>query len=115
MLTEVTEQQRESYAEQGFLVVEKFLDAAELQDWRTAVDRAVDGRGRQRFSFAPEGAEDSPAARPKEEQEYYEQVFTQRNNLWQTDQEIRRLLMQPALGKYVADLAGIDGVRIWHD
>jgi phytanoyl-CoA hydroxylase len=115
MLTEVTERQRENYAEQGFLVVEKFLDDAELQDWRTVVDQAVDRRGRQRFSFGSADAEDPPGARPKEEQEYYDQVFTQRNNLWQTDENMRRLLMDPALGKYVADLAGIDGVRIWHD
>ena len=111
---EVTERQRESYPEQGFLVAGKVLDDAELQDWRTAVDQAVDGRGRQRFSFAA-GAEDLQAGRPEEEQEYYDQVFTQRNDLRQTDEKIRRLLLQPALGKYVTDLAGIDGVRIWHD
>jgi hypothetical protein len=46
---EVTGRQRESYPEQGFLVAGKVLDDAELQDWRTAVDQAVDGRGRQRF------------------------------------------------------------------
>jgi phytanoyl-CoA hydroxylase len=98
LLSEVTQQQKKGYAEQGFLVVEKFLDDDELQEWRVAV------------------GQDKPAAtRPAEEQEYYDQVFTQRNNLWQTDEHIRRLLLQPALGKYVADLAGLDGVRIWHD
>jgi hypothetical protein len=44
------------------------------------------------------GAQDLQAGRPKEEQEYYDQVFTQRNNLRQTDEKIRRLLLQPALG-----------------
>ena len=115
MLTEVTEGQRKSYAEQGFLVVENFLDDHELQDWRAAVDRAVEGRGRQRFSFASAGEEVASGTRSKDEQEYYDQVFTQRNNLWQTDDDIRHLLMQPGLGKFATDLADIDGVRIWHD
>ena len=116
MLAEVTERQRESYAAQGFLVVEHFLDEPELQEWRAVVDRAVDRRGRQRFSFAPAREEkDPPAAQSEDEQDYYDQVFTQRNNLWQTDESMRRLLLQPGLGKFVADLAGIDGVRIWHD
>lgn len=115
MLTEVTEQQKESYAEQGFLAVENFLDGEELQEWRTAVDHAIETRGQQKFSFQSAGGENAAATRSKEEQDYYDQVFTQRNNLWQTDEHIRRLLLQPALGRYVADLAGIDGVRIWHD
>jgi phytanoyl-CoA hydroxylase len=114
MLTEVTEQQKKSYAEQGFLAVENFLNDEELREWRTAVDHAVEIRGQQRLSFRQAGEDNSPATR-SEEQEYYDQVFTQRNNLWQTDEHIRRLLLQPALGRYVADLAGIDGVRIWHD
>ena len=38
MLTEVTDQQKKSYAENGFLVVENFLDPAELEEWRAAVD-----------------------------------------------------------------------------
>jgi phytanoyl-CoA hydroxylase len=118
VLTEVTERQRKSYAAQGFLVVEHFLDEPELQEWRAAVDRAVDRRGRQRFSFALAGEQegaDPPDAQSKDEQDYYDQVFTQRNNLWQTDGSIRRLLLQPGLGKFAAELAGIDGVRIWHD
>ena len=44
----------------------------------------------------------------EEEQEYYDQVFTQRNNLWQTDEHMRRLLLQPGLGKFVTEVAGIE-------
>ena len=102
MLTEVTQRQRESYPEQGFLVVGKFLGDAELREWlnsrrpgrRRAGTAAVFLRARRvRRIRRP--------ARPREEQEYYGQAFTQRNNPWQTDQEVRRLLLQPALGKYV--------------
>jgi ectoine hydroxylase-related dioxygenase (phytanoyl-CoA dioxygenase family) len=114
MLTEVTAEQRKGYAEQGFLVVPRFLDEEELQEWRAAVDHAVAERGQQRLSFAAEG-EQATSRERQEHQEYYERVFTQRNNLWQTDEHICRLVLQADLGKYVADLAGVAGVRIWQD
>ncbi|HLI01017.1 MAG TPA: phytanoyl-CoA dioxygenase family protein [Acidimicrobiales bacterium] len=121
MKSVVTAEQQAAYARDGFMVVEGFLDEVELEDWRQAVDHAVAERGRQMFSFTLEDedrarfrpAEDAEAAR--EQREYYEAVFTQRNNLWQTDADIRRLMLQPELGRFVADMAGIDGVRIWHD
>jgi phytanoyl-CoA hydroxylase len=115
MLTEATEQQKKSYAEQGFLVVENFLEPRELEEWRAAVDHAVAERGEQLLSFATTADENAAVTRSQEEKEYYDQVFTQRNNLWQTDEHMRRLLFQPGLGKFVAEVAGIDGVRIWHD
>ncbi len=114
MLTGVTEQQKESYAERGFLVVENFLDAGELREWRAAVDHALEARGRQVMPYRAAGEEDPPSGK-SEAQEYYDRVFTQRLNLWQTDEHIRRLMLQPALGRYVADLAAVEGVRIWHD
>lgn len=114
MLTEATEQQKKSYAEQGFLVVEGFLDDRELGEWRAAVDRAVEARGRQVVPPRSVAEDDPPAGNP-EAQEYYDRVFTQRLNLWQTDEDVRRLMLQPALGRWAADLAGVDGIRIWHD
>lgn len=115
MLTEVTAERRKSYAEQGFLVVPRFLDGEELEEWRAAVDHAVAERGQQRLAFAQEGQRATSTAGPREAQEYYDRVFTQRNNLWQTDEHVRRLVLQANLGKFAADLAGVDGVRIWQD
>jgi len=114
VLTEATEQQKRSYAEQGFLVVEGFLDDRELGEWRAAVGRAVEARGRQVVPPRSVAEDNSPAAK-SEAQEYYDRVFTQRLNLWQTDEDVRRLMLQPALGRWAADLAGVDGIRIWHD
>ncbi|HLI00583.1 MAG TPA: phytanoyl-CoA dioxygenase family protein [Acidimicrobiales bacterium] len=112
----VTEEHQAAYAKDGFLVIEGFLDRAELEEWRQAVDHAVEERGRQRLAFDAGGEEGtSRTERTQEERDYYDRVFTQRNNLWQTDEGVRRLLMQPELGQLVADVAGIDGVRIWHD
>jgi ectoine hydroxylase-related dioxygenase (phytanoyl-CoA dioxygenase family) len=54
-------------------------------------------------------------ATSKEEQDYYDSVFTQRVNLWQTDKAFRDLLFQEPLGSFVGKLAGVDGLRVWHD
>jgi phytanoyl-CoA hydroxylase len=116
MKSTVTEEQSARYGKEGFLVVDEFLSSDELAEWREAVDHAVEQRGRQRLSFEAGGEEGtSLTERTKEERDYYDSVFTQRNNLWQTDEHMKRLLLQPDLGHFVADVAGIQGVRIWHD
>jgi phytanoyl-CoA hydroxylase len=116
MKSTVTEEQSARYGKEGFLVVDEFLSSDELAEWREAVDHAVEQRGRQRLSFEAGGEEGtSLTERTKEERDYYDSVFTQRNNLWQTDEHMKRLLLQPDLGHFVADVAGIEGVRIWHD
>jgi ectoine hydroxylase-related dioxygenase (phytanoyl-CoA dioxygenase family) len=116
MKSTVTEEQSARYGKEGFLVVDEFLSSDELAEWREAVDHAVEQRGRQRLSFDAGGEEGtSLTERTQEERDYYDSVFTQRNNLWQTDEHMKQLLLQPDLGHFVADVAGIKGVRIWHD
>jgi phytanoyl-CoA hydroxylase len=108
--------EKDFYQENGFLAVPQFLDPAELASWRDAVDAAIDARGQQRFSFAADtGAGDGSPARVSEDQAYYDQVFTQRVNLWQTSDPMRDLLFQPGLGQFAGELAGVSGLRIWHD
>lgn len=111
-----TASEKDFYRENGFLSVPEFLDHAELAAWRQAVDAAIDARGRQRFSFAPDETADTASQdRGSEEQEYYDRVFTQRVNLWQTDDRLKGLLFQPDLGRFAGELAGVRGLRIWHD
>lgn len=111
-----TSQEKDYYRDNGFLSVPEFLDETELAAWREIIDAAIEARGKQRFSFASDEAADiASAARDGEDQEYYDQVFTQRVNLWQTDDAVRNLLFQPDLGRFVGELAGVDGLRIWHD
>ena len=114
MRTTPTDEERERYAENGYLVVEEFLDRDELEHWRTVVDVALARRGAQRFSFAT-GAEATSCSRPAAEQSYYDRVFTQRVNLWQTDATMKTLMINPVIGKLACDLTGVDGMRVWHD
>ena len=112
----VSDDDRRFYAENGYLVMEEFLDASELGLWRLAVDEAVEQRGRQRFSFPT--ARDSEVAdnqEAREQQAYYDRVFVQRVNLWQTNDKVRELMLDPSLGQVVTEVSGVEGVRVWHD
>jgi ectoine hydroxylase-related dioxygenase (phytanoyl-CoA dioxygenase family) len=108
--------ERGFYADNGYLVLENLLGDGELEQWRSAVEEAVAQRGDQRFSFENEDALGVAAgSEVAAERRYYDGVFTQRVNLWQTNDAVRRLMLDERLGRIVADVAGIDGVRIWHD
>jgi ectoine hydroxylase-related dioxygenase (phytanoyl-CoA dioxygenase family) len=106
MRTELSDAQVASYRDNGFLVVEDFLDADELEEWRAAVTEAVADRGQVRFNDVVDSDDRS---------NYYEQVFVQRVNLWQTNRRVRDLMLDARLGGTAAALAGVDGLRIWHD
>ena len=41
--------------------------------------------------------------------------YTQRLQLWRTHPHFRRVFLDGGLGRMAAELAGVDGVRIWHD
>jgi phytanoyl-CoA hydroxylase len=108
VLAELAPEQIDSYRENGFLVVDSLLDADELAEWRAAVDHAVSERD-ERIPGQPSDAEDH------DPNSYYMNVFTQRVNLWQTSQRVRDLMLDSRLGRLAAQLAGVDGIRIWHD
>jgi phytanoyl-CoA hydroxylase len=111
MRSHPTAAEKTSYQADGFVAVPSFLSSDELDLWRKTVDEAMLARGDQRFSF-PESQ--SPSTQV-EDRSYYDRVFTQRVNLWQTHEAFRELLFQPALGMFVGEMAGVDGLRVWHD
>lgn len=107
MKTALTSDQLDAYRRDGFLVVEGFLDADELEDWRRQVEEAV----QQRRNTATQG----PGNLDLAQESYYAQVFLQALKLADTHAGVRRLMHDPALGRMIGELAGVDGVRIWHD
>lgn len=100
MKTDITADQIGFYRDNGFLVLENFLTPTELAHWRMTTDEAV----AQRLA----GTKPSEAS-------YYSQVFTQCLKLADTHAGMRELMFDPRLGKLAATLAGVDGIRIWHD
>ncbi|MDE0181449.1 MAG: phytanoyl-CoA dioxygenase family protein [Caldilineaceae bacterium] len=106
MNTTVTQEQIDFYRENGFVVLHDFLTPKELETWRDAVDGAVRRRGERRQLHHKDN---------KYKGTYYDYIFVQRVNLWMDSPEVRRLILDPRLGKLAAELAGVDGMRIWHD
>lgn len=113
MKTALTGQQIAQYREDGFLLIEEFLDNQELETWREAVAEAVEERGGRKLpgKETKTGEDDGI----NKDADYFGKVFDQLLNLWQTNQKIRELMLNEAIGKMVAELAGCDGIRIWHD
>lgn len=46
---------------------------------------------------------------------YHDNVFEQLINLWKDNEKIRQVMLDERLGKMAAELAGVEGIRIWHD
>jgi len=113
MKTELTQQQILLYQQNGFLLVEDFLNKEELEFWREAVTEAIQERNGQKMpgSKTKVGEDDGI----NKDADYYGKVFDQMLNLWQTNDKVKQLMLDKKLGKVVADLAGWEGTRIWHD
>lgn len=112
MNSRITQEQIDHYQNNGFVVVEDFLDPTELEAWRQAVGRAVQERKDRKL--AAEGA-DADDARWKAGDSFYDYVFVQRINLWKDNPDVRALMLNPAIGRMAAELAQTDGMRVWHD
>lgn len=106
MKTELSQGQIEFYRDNGYLILHDFLTADELATWRGALDTAIRQRGKQLIPGHDWSID---------EDSYYSKVFVQRVNLWQDSAEIRDLIWDGRLGKLAAELAGVDGMRLWHD
>jgi ectoine hydroxylase-related dioxygenase (phytanoyl-CoA dioxygenase family) len=111
MKNELLQEQIEKYQNDGFLVIEDFLSPEELEFWRTALDEAVAKRGGNKMPDRKEVYGKGDDA----DKSYYDNVFTQLINLWQDNDKMRQIMLDARLGKMAAQLAGVDGIRIWHD
>ncbi|MFD0793115.1 phytanoyl-CoA dioxygenase family protein [Mucilaginibacter litoreus] len=113
MNTSINQAQIDFYQENGFVVIEDFLDPEELDQWRDTVMKAIAQRkGLKIPGKAGKVGEDDGI---NNDAEYFSKVFDQMINLWQTDDSVKELMFNPAIGQMAARLAGVDGIRIWHD
>jgi len=121
-------EQIDSYRENGFLVIEDFLDPAEVDHLREILTSAVETRGEARVPGEQAAVPASAAAlgdKPEDRRRLLDafrkhrpgwtRVLDQHINLWQTDERVREFTLDPRLGRVACELAEIDGVRIWHD
>ncbi|MGH6986749.1 MAG: phytanoyl-CoA dioxygenase family protein [Caulobacteraceae bacterium] len=105
MRLDVTEDQIERFASEGFLVLGDALDHSDLERWRRATDEAValrleaGGRHNQHVAGDP----------------FYRDVFTQAMHLTRLHSGLLDLVHDPRLAHLAGTLVGADGMRLWHD
>jgi len=107
MITDPTADQINQYRACGFVAIPNMFDATELEAWRQATDEAI----RERLAGSRENTNQTIA--PGDD--YYAQVFLQALRLADTHAGMRKLMYDPRVGRFAALLAGIDGIRVWHD
>ncbi len=111
MKNQLTDQQIAYYRDNGFLVIENFLDAEELERWRQTTEEAVE----QRLASRKPVVDDWDLTNQGDPDNFYAQVFKQCIKLANTHAGMRELMFDPRLGEMAGTLAGVDGIRIWHD
>jgi phytanoyl-CoA hydroxylase len=113
MNAELTKEQIAFYAENGYLIVEDFLNPAELEKWRAAVAAAIADRNGLKMPGKSITINDDDGI--NKDADYFNNVFDQLLNLWQTNDQVKAIMLDERIGKMVSELSGADGVRIWHD
>ncbi|MBE7178978.1 MAG: phytanoyl-CoA dioxygenase family protein, partial [Mucilaginibacter polytrichastri] len=111
MKNEISPQDIADYRRDGFLVIEDFLSPEELDFWRNALNEAIEKRGGNKMPDRKEVYGKGDDA----DKSYYDNVFDQLINLWVDNDKMRQIMLDERLGKMAAQLAGVNGIRIWHD
>ncbi|MCA9743203.1 MAG: phytanoyl-CoA dioxygenase family protein [Deferribacteres bacterium] len=107
MNTNVTQEQIDAYQRDGYVILPDFLSEVEVDEILAAVEESVAQMGKQKVAG---GNKDLV-----EGESYYDRVFLQRLNLWKLNDTIKKYFLGPKMGEMLCKLAGIDGIRVWHD
>jgi len=91
-----------SFERDGYVLTPDIFSKEELDEFGSAVDRAVAGRT----------ADDH---RTLADKGLYEQSFVQCMRLWETDPDVAPLTFHSALAEAASELLGIERVRLWQD
>lgn len=100
MKTHLGKQKIEQYRKDGFVILPGFLSLDEVNELKNAVLAAVAVTEKRQVSGY--GA-------------YYDAVWTRRVNLWRTNERVKRYMLDKTLGRMLCQLAGVEGLRLWHD
>jgi len=113
MNNSISKEQIDAYQRDGFLIINDFLNTEEVAHWRKSIDKAIKDRKGTKFPHSAIKTGESDGI--NKEAEYFGKVFDQIINLWQTDEEVKKIMLDERIGKMAAQLSGSDGIRVWHD
>lgn len=106
MNTKLSSEQIESYQRDGFVLHRNFLNQQEVDELKSAVLEAVSSMGRRKVAGGDSGGEAGNG--------YYDNVFTQRLNLWLINDTVKSYMLNMELGHMLQTLEGTP-FRVWHD
>jgi phytanoyl-CoA hydroxylase len=113
MKSDISLEQINFYNQNGYVIIEDFLNTEELEEWRSSVAEAVRERNGQKMPGKSIKVDEADGI--NQDTDYFNNVFDQLLNLWQTNERVKSLMLDERIGKMAADLSGADGIRIWHD
>jgi phytanoyl-CoA hydroxylase len=113
MNSELSADQINFYQENGYVVIENFLTVDELAAWREAVTEAIVNRKGLKMPVKDIKIDENDGI--NKDADYFNNVFDQLLNLWQTNDKVKDIMLDERIGKMAANLSGADGIRIWHD
>lgn len=113
MKSDISLEQINFYNQNGYVIIEDFLSAEELEEWRSSVTEALIERNGQKMPGKSIQIDEADGI--NQDTDYFNNVFDQLLNLWQTNDRVKKLMLDQRIGKMAADLSGADGIRIWHD
>lgn len=105
-MTEPTDAQIETFRRDGFLIVENFLDAGDLDGIRDRFARAF--AHEWETGLAPDEVNYMPDATPPD-------LTRQLCNVWKADRALASVVLSRRVGEFAARLASLPGVRIAQD
>ena len=113
MRNNLSSEQITYYRKNGFIVIEDFLSKEELNQWRETLSDALKERKGRKFphSEIKTGEDDGINT----DATYFGNVFDQVINLWMTHEGMKELILDQRIGKMAAQLANVNGIRVWHD
>ena len=91
MKHQLTKEQIDSYRSSGFIVIENFLSGEELEHWRETVTKAV--KERAGIKIPGKEIKIGEADGINEDADYFGKVFDQLINLWQTDEGVKKIML----------------------
>ena len=97
----ISESQIDSYQKNKCIKLKKVFDQQTIAYYNHIISEVVD--------------EINDQYAPLEERDTYGKAFLQLFNLWQLNDEIKRLVLSKRLAGIARDLMKVDGVRIYHD
>lgn len=110
MNTNLTSEQIRNYRDNGCLVYKNFLSDAEVDELLEGIGSALEAMGTKRVAGESVLNED-----PGDSDDFYQNVFIQKINLWKISDAVKKVFLSPEIGEMVCRLEGIDGIRVWHD